>query len=252
MTIVANAALTESVEGAMREIVSAAHRPEGSYVRLPILYPSGSEVVVRVSGGPDQYFVTDFGMGYTEAEMMGATLTYVRQAKTISQTAGVGFDEHAFFAVEVSKDRLPGGIMTIGNCSAEAMILTCFKAAEKEAVDGAEYLIKKLTRVFGIERVHKDEKVVGASNHEWQFAASIVSGRKRTVFEYATKHPNSVASVAMKMDDVARLERGAPARIVMVRSKAAMGTYLGVLAHSASIIEDKISDPKIRELAGAA
>jgi threonyl-tRNA synthetase len=60
MTIVAKQAVTDTVDAAIREIVSASHRPEGSYVRLPILYPSGSEVVVRVSGGPDTYFVTDF------------------------------------------------------------------------------------------------------------------------------------------------------------------------------------------------
>jgi len=251
MTIVAKQSVTDAVDAAMREIVSAAHRPEGSYVRLPLLYPSGSEVVVRVSGGPDTFFVTDFGMGYTEAELMGAERIYVRQAKEISQAAGVGFDEHAFFAVEVARDRLPGGIITIGNCSAEAMSITAFKAAEKATMDASEFMIEKLERVFGTDRVRRDETIVGASNHEWRFAASVVSGRRRSVFEYATKHPNSVASVAMKMDDVSRLE-GAPRRIVMVRNKAEMGTYLGVLAHSANVVEDRIAGEKIRELAEAA
>lgn len=251
MNIVAKQSVTDAVDAAMREVVSASHRPEGSYVRLPILYPSGSEVVVRVSGGPYIYFVTDFGMGYTEAELMGAERIYMRQAKEISQAAGVGFDDHAFFAVKVPRERLPGGIVTISNCSAEAMVITAFKAAEKATMDASEFMIEKLEGIFGTDRVHRDETIVGASNHEWAFAASVMSGRKRIVFEYATKHPNSVASVAMKMDDVSRLD-GAPRRIVMVRDKAEMGTYLGVLAHSANVVEDRISAEKIRELAEVA
>jgi hypothetical protein len=248
MIIVADNVLSATVDTAMREIVSAAHRPEGSYVNLPILYPSGSAAVVRVSGGPDRYFVTDFGLGYSEAEMMGADRTYVRQAKTIGRNSGVAFDEHAFFVIEVPRDRIPGAIVTVANCSIEAVTLCAYKMAEKASVDASEFLIARLEAVFGAERVARQEKLVGASNHEWEFTAALKGGRRTSLFEFATKYPNSVASVAMKMNDVALLDR-APQRIVMVRDKMEMGTYLGVLSHSASVIEETIPVEQMRRLA---
>jgi hypothetical protein len=251
MTIIAKPSVVEAVNAAMRDLVSAAHRPEGSYVNLPISYPSGSEVVIRVSGGPERFFVTDFGMGFTEAELIGADKIYVRLAKQVGQAAGVGFDNHAFFSVEVDRDRLPGAMVTVANCSSEAMTITALKSAEKAAVDHAEFMIEKLERVFGADKVNRNAKIVGSSNHEWEFSAYILNGRKKSLFEFATKHAQSVASVAMKMDDVSRLD-GAPNRIVMVRNKVEMGTFLGVLAHSSNIVEEKIPDAKIRELADAA
>lgn len=240
-----------AIDVAVREIVSTAHRPEGSYVSLPVLYPSGSTVVVRVSGGPAKFLVTDFGMGHTEAEMMGCDRIYVRQARAIAQKSGVGFDEDAFFAVQVSQDQLAGAIITVGNCSSEAVAVSAFKLAEKTATDASEFLISKLETAFGHAQVSRKEKLVGASNHEWEFAAAVKDGRRTSLFEFATKHPNSVANVAMKMGDIALLGH-APRRIVMVHSKVEMGTYLGVLAHSASIVEETVSVDQIRKLAEAA
>ena len=243
--------IEQIVELAMREIVSAAHRAEGSYVRTPLLYPSGSEVVVRISGGPNDFFVTDFGAGYLEAEMMGAPRSYVRQATIVSRNAGVSFDCHSFFAVRVSLDTLPGAIVTIANCSHEAVALTAFKLAERASAEGAELMVEKLERVFGVSQVQRRAKIYGASNHEWEFDAFVQAVAYRSVFEFASPHATSIASVAMKMNDVARLE-GAPRRIVMVHSKPLMGTYLGVLAQASSVIEEFISDSRIRSLADAA
>jgi hypothetical protein len=240
-----------AIELAMREIVSAKHRPEGSYVNVPSLYPSGSSAVVRVSGGPDVFFVTDFAVGYTEAEFMGFDKIYLRQAKIVSEKSGIGFDDHAFFIVKVGIDRLAGAIVTVANCSVEAVILAAFKAAEKASGDGAVIMINKLERVFGAERVAKHTKILGASNHEWDFAATVTSNGKRTVFEFATKYPVSVATVAMKMNDISRLE-SAPKRVVMVSEKKALGTYLGVLSQSANVIEEGIDDSVVLKLAEAA
>lgn len=241
----------QAIETAMREIVSAKHRPEGSYVNLPALYPSGSSALVRVSGGPDVFFVTDFGLGYTESELMGFEKGYLRQAKIVSERSGVGFDEHAFFAVKVTADRLAGAIITVANCSVEAVMLAAFKAAEKASVDGAVFMIDKLERIFGLERVVKHRKFLGASNHEWDFAATVDLNGSSTVFEFAAKHPNSVANVAMKMNDISKLV-SAPKRVVMVRNKEALGTYLGVLSQTANVIEESIENSTLLRLAQAA
>lgn len=246
-----NEKANQAIEVAMREIVSAKHRPEGSYISLPALYPSGSSSVVRVSGGPDIFFVTDFGLGHTESELMGFEKVYLRQARIVSKRSGVRFDEHAFFAIKVTADRLAGAIITVANCSVEAVMLAAFKAAEKASADGAVSMIDKLERIFGLDRVDKHRKFLGASNHEWDFAATVNLNGGRTVFEFATKHSSSIASVSMKMNDVSRLTT-APKRVVMVRSKEDLGTYLGVLSQAANVIEVSVEDSSVRRLAEAA
>ena len=248
MMVLADVALKEAVEDAVPRLVSTAHMPEGSYVTTPLLYPSGSSVVVRVSGGQDRFFVTDFGLGRTEAEMMGGERIFSRSAYQIAATAGVGFDQNAFFAIEVARDRIAGAITAIASCSLEAVVMTAFRISERASNAASEVLVDQLEAAFGQPAVLRHDKVIGASNHEWEFSASVTVRERKSLFEVATKHPNSVAAVSTKMNDVARLER-APKRVVMVHRKAEFGTLLGVLSHNASIIEDSISIDQIRRLA---
>ncbi len=235
----------------MDELVYATHRPEGSYITLPLLYPSGASIVVRVSGGPHKFMVSDFGAGYTEAEFMGADRLYTRQASSVSQRTGTPFDHHAFFAIDVPRDRIAGAITTVANCSLEAVTLAAFKLAEKARTDASDRLIQRLETVFGQQRVVRDKKIVGASNHEWQFAASVNYQGQENIFEYATRNPTSIASVTMKMGDVALLEN-APRRIVVVHSKEELGTYLNVLSRTAHVIDENLEVDQIRKIARAA
>lgn len=247
ITLIDNS-LKEAVQAAISLVVSAAHAPEGSYVTTPLLYPSGSAVVVRVSGGGDRFFVTDFGLGRTEAEMMGADRVFTRNGQLVATAAGVSFDHNEFFVIEVPRDRIAGAIMAVANCSHEAVAMTAFRISERASAGAAEHLVERLESAFGGDAVKRDDKVIGASNHEWEFSASVTIGGRRSVFEVANKHPNSVAAVATKMGDVARVEH-APRRIVMVPRKADFGTYLGVLAHTANVVEEKIGIEQIRRLA---
>ena len=248
MTVLADVALTEVIEDAVPRLVSTAHMPEGSYVTTPLLYPSGSSVVIRVSGGQDRFFVTDFGLGRTEAEMMGGERIFSRNAQQVASAAGVGFDQNAFFAIEVPRDRIAGAITAIANCSLEAVIVTAFRISERASAAASELMVDQLEAAFGQPAVLRHDKVVGASNHEWEFSASVTINARKSLFEVATKHPNSVAAVSTKMNDVARLEH-APRRIIMVHRKEEFGTLLGVLSHNANIIEDRIGIEQIRRLA---
>lgn len=51
----------DQIHEAIRSLVQAKVRQEGIYVKLPILYPSGSNVVVMISGSENAFYVTDFG-----------------------------------------------------------------------------------------------------------------------------------------------------------------------------------------------
>jgi hypothetical protein len=95
------------------------------------MYPSGTTVVVRIEQGENKFFVSDFGLGFQEAELMGADLLYARHAHPIAETNGVRFDNQAFFILEASRDQLPGAVVTIANCSHEATVRAADTLAEK-------------------------------------------------------------------------------------------------------------------------
>ncbi|MGD0187013.1 MAG: hypothetical protein ABSC25_17425 [Roseiarcus sp.] len=111
------------IEDVGRQLVTIDHGAAGSFVKLPLLYPSGANVVVRVEGGADRFFVSDAGFGYQEADMMGASLIYCRHGHAIAASAGIKFDNQSFFLIEASRDQIPGAVVTVGNCSLEATAL---------------------------------------------------------------------------------------------------------------------------------
>jgi hypothetical protein len=248
------------IENVAREIVAAEHHVGGSFIRLPMLYPSGATVVVRIEAGENRYFVSDWGLGYQETDLYGAGSFYVRHGRHIAEKSGVGFDNQAFFVMEASREQLAGAVVTIANCSQEAAMRAADALAEKTFEDSKERLYERLVRVFSKETgnakkiVTKNAKVIGHSSTEWPIATIVkLPGSARpTIFEPVTKHHNSVASATMKFNDIALLGREAPNRVAMVHEKKQFGTLLSVLSQSASVIDDDAPDAAIVRLSKAA
>jgi hypothetical protein len=254
------AKFNELIESVARQLVAIEHDPNGAFIRTPLLYPSGSTVVVRVAQGAGRYFVSDWGLGYHESDMQGAGLFYMRHARPIAEAAGVGFDNQAFFIMEASRDQLAGAVVTIANCSQEATIQAAYALAEKTFEDSKERLYERLVKVFDRKAgprtkiVAKNARVIGHSSTDWPIATIVrfPGARNSTIFEPVTKHQNSVAHASMKFHDIALLGKDAPARVAVVHNKEEFGTLLQVLSQSASVIDDDAPDSTIVRLAKAA
>src|SRR5262245_4308689 len=248
------------VDAVARALVATDHDVNGSFIRTPLAYPSGSLVVVRVDQADDnRLFVSDLGLGYQEADLAGAASFYTRHARTIAEKAGVGFDNQAFFVMEAARDQLAGAVVTIANCSQEATVRAADSLAEKTFEDSKERLYERLVAVFQKKTptsrvVTKNAKIVGQSSTEWQIATLVrpPGAVRPTIFEPVTKHHLSVASAAMKFSDIARLGADAPGRVAMVHDKKEFGTLLGVLSQSANVVDDDVPDSTIERLAMAA
>lgn len=240
------------VDSVARQIVATEHRTGGSFIRTPLMYPSSTSVVVRIEQGDNRFFVSDFGLGYQEAELMGAGLLYARHAHPIAETSGVRFDNQSFFVLEASRDQLPGAVVTIANCSQEATIRAADALAEKTFEDSKARLYERLVKIFTPKIVARNVEVTGASNQKWRVSTIVnVPSTLPTIFEPVTKHANSVASASMKFGDIA-LREDAPARVAVVQKRSEFGPLLTVLSRSASIIEDDAPTAKICQLARAA
>jgi hypothetical protein len=247
-----SATLQAVVEELARELVSVEYRSGSSFIRTPLLYPSGGSVVVRVDEhSASSYFVSDMGFGYQEAEFMGASLTYARHARLIAENAGVRFDHHAFFVIQVGRDQLAGAVATIANCSLEATTVAAYKLAERKVADEADRLYQRLITIFEPAAVRRNEEVIGASHTSWPVATIVRSDRGRlTIFEPVTPHHASVASVATKFNDISLLDTP-PNRVAVVRNKQEMGTYLAVISQTADVVTRDAPDKTIVRLAAA-
>jgi hypothetical protein len=233
-------------------LVATEHRQGGSFVRTPLLYPSGATVVVRIEDGADRFFVSDIGLGHQEADMMGAGNMYARNAHAIAETAGVRFDNQAFFVLEASREQLLGAVVTIANCSQEATIRAADALSEKTFEDSKGRLYERLVTLFERKAVAKNVDVIGSSNQVWKVAALVSLPHTRpTIFEPVTKHPSSVAHASMKFGDIA-LRDDPPQRIAVVRKRVEFGSLLTVLARSANIIEEDSPNDRIIQLTKAA
>jgi hypothetical protein len=253
MTATVKPKIREVVEAVAREIVAADHRASGSFIRTPLMYPGGATVVIRIEQGDDRFLVSDIGLGNREAELMGAGSMYQRPARAIAEEAGVRFDNEAFFVIEASREQLPGAVVTIANCSQQAVMRACDALAEKTFEDRKARLYDRLVQVFEPKAVKKNFEIVGASTQRWPFAAVVsLPGHRPTVFEPVTKHPNSIAHASMKFGDLALLKNDAPHRVAVVQNKSELGKLLTVLSRSADVIDDSETDDHIRKLALAA
>ena len=241
----------EVVRSAASQLVSCDLISGATYVTTPLMYSSGSYVVVRVEQAADEYFVSDFGAGHEEAQLINGEHIFRKVSAGVAEANGVGFDSYAFFVLKVSAAQLPGAIATIANSSQEAVNITAMKVSERKHKDDNSVLFDRLSDVFGRKSIARDAHIVGASNTEWHVSSLVTVESRQVAFEAVSKHPNSVVHAAAKFSDIARIKR-APGRVAVVPNKNALGTYLGVLSHNASVIERRSDDSVFHRLMEAA
>ena len=244
---------SEMVDAVSRELVTAEHRAGASFIRTPLLYPSGATVVVRIDEGQEEFFVSDMGFGFREADLMGGSRIYARHAKIIANANGIGFDSHSFFVIRASRNQLAGAVMAVANCSLLATTRVSERISREKESDAAEELVERLNQIFRPEHVEKSAEVYGASTTAWEVTALVRTPHAAvpTIFEPVSNHRGSISAVATKFNDLSRVDRP-PHLVSVVHNKEAFGTLLGVLSQTGHVINDNVPDRTFLRLAEAA
>ena len=238
----------EIVGSVARALADVRHEQNASYINLPVLYPSGSMVVARIDPHQDgRFLVSDMGLGFQEADLMGAGKLFTHSAPAVAVRAGIHFDLQTF-SLSVRKEQLVGAVSVIAACSQEAVQLASFRLDERKKADAADRLCERLYRLFTPAKVERSATVLGASNTPWTVTALVHADGHKAVYEPVSEHANSVASALTKFVDLAQLEES-PARIAVVRSKQALGTRLSLIATAANVVEESVSDQTMERLA---
>jgi hypothetical protein len=233
-------------EAVARALVDTNVKGGSAFITTPLLYPSGSHVLIRMDGVADRWFVSDDGYGYLEADMMGGLPTFRRLARPLASRTGVRFDERCFFVLEVERDVLPGAVITVSNVSKQAVERTAFALEERRIAISRDVFEERLTAAFGAKAIAHNVSFVGASGKEWDVDVGITSdGHIERLFEFVTPRATSVAAAVMKFTDI-RATVGAPrtAAVLSNRTRTEVPLVL-LLSRVAGAAIDAADSPEI-------
>jgi hypothetical protein len=244
--------LSAIAEQVARELATSVETPGGCFIQTPLLYPSGTSVVVRIDGAGDRFFVSDNGMGYEEANGLNEAARFGSVARSLIAGSEIGFDSRFLYAADATNDELVGVVAAVANVSQRAVIEVTLRHEAKKVDSDRKTLIDRLEHAFGVPRVAKDISIRGASNVEWEVTARVETRDNIvSIFDYVKRHKNSVSSTVAMFHDIARLETP-PRRIVTVRDMTEMGFFVGLLSQAANVIElPRTNDDTLRRLAAA-
>jgi hypothetical protein len=170
---------------------------------------------------------------------MGAVTYFSSHAKAVATGAGVGFDQHAFFVMEVARDQLTGAVATVANCSHDAVAIAAFRLEDKVKSDAGEKVFERIAEVFPRHAIARDAEIRSSSTFRWHVATLVTFESKRCIFDAVTPHHNSVVNAAAKFHDIAHLE-DPPGRVAMVHSRRAFDRHLGLLTPASKVIELRV------------
>lgn len=232
----------------MRQLVGADHTQQRSLIWLPIIYPSGSLLGVRLTNGGDTYALSDMALSYEESRNVRAQRAFNRHAPLVAEAAGVAFEQRSFLLRGIRAEQLPGAVIALANCAHSAVTLAVHKQAAADAREAEQRLFERLVRMFGHAEQHRT--VTGASGTPWDVDAVVKVGDREILFEAVGSAKQSIYATVAKYHDIARLPYP-PLRIASVNHREELGSMLGVLSQAANVIESDTPDSTIRQLVAA-
>ena len=240
-----------AIERAVDRLVRASQVSDGFLVSLPMAYPTGTAVGIRIEPAQGGYYVSDFAMGYREAEDFGAERSFRYHLKKMIEGGPVEFTPGKQIRIRVNEGQLRGAIIKVANLSRDAAVKAYENAADWDDEELAADLFQRLSDVFGASYVIAKALKTGASSVQWKFAAEVKIQGRDILFDAVSPHHNSVFSAVSKFNDVQREDDNFDA-VAVVESKKAMGKWLPLLSQAAIVIESGASKETLRKLAEAA
>lgn len=231
----------QSVDEAVRRLVTTSHFAAGSIVSMPVSYPSGTTVTLEITMQQGRCFVSDRGGAFQEAEMFGAPRYFKTEAVRIAEAAGIRFDGRDMFVAEVPPENLRGAMVAVANASAEATTAAMLRAADRGDHDARENLYARLVSIYKTKDVQKDAQLIGKSNHKWRVSVLVMDKTQQWVFEPVTGNYISAVGTAAKFQDFAQIEFP-PSRAAVIKSRDDMKDFYGLIAGASNRVLT-MSDP---------
>jgi hypothetical protein len=230
--------LDETVEMMVHELVSVQRIASDAVINMPLLYPSGASVTVRVTPAGDVYHISDGGFAYREVEAVGADRSFAQVASAIVTLNELKRNSRAIFT-DADRPTLFRAICDVAAASWQVVDRIYSRLPDETDEEIEEYLRERLAHIFGAQKV-QPAKLIGASTSEWDVTAVVKQDGESTVFQAVAAHPNSIFRTSTAFHDLAALDH-APKLVAVVKDRKALGSRLGLLSPG-RIIEGTQSD----------
>lgn len=234
--------VSDVADAAARQLVSVRHCGSSTFINLPLIYPSGSFVTVKLDRVYAGFRVSDNGFAYRELESVGAQRSFPRVAASAAEAELLECNRRAIFVEVSDASQVVRAITDVAMASWQVADRVISRIADQEEADIAEHLQERLSRIFGEDSVKPQHKLVGSSTTEWEISAVVQLPNKQVGFHAVSNHQNSVFRTSTAFRDLASLDRP-PVLVAVVHSKSDLGPkLLGLLAQAGRVIEDEQPD----------
>lgn len=239
--------IVAAIEAATRDLVAVRQVGNSSYLSLPLLYPDGSSVTLKIDKIASGIRISDNGFAYREVENIGADRSFGHHAKRIAEEEGVEANTRAVY-VDVGIDELHRAICDVAAASWRIAERIYSRVSEHEETEIEDALKARLSSVFGEARIRPEHTIVGASTNPWDVSAIVEVNRAKAVFQAVSNHANSIFRTSTAFHDIARTDNP-PRLVAVVQSKPALGKRLALLSQAGRVIEAGQPDEVFRSAA---
>ena len=240
--------VAEIAEAAVRDLVRVSHWGSSSFINLPLVFPDGSGVAVKLDFIGGDVRVSDNGFAYRVLEAIGAQRSFAKTAASIAESCELKIDRRTI-SVDVSPDFVPNAICEVATASWLVADRVFRRLPDEESEEIKEHLLDRLATIFP-ESLVREPTLKGASSHPWELSAVVSHGGHPTVFHAVGSHMQSVNKASTSFLDLANLSTP-PRLVAVVKSKPDMAEKLTLLAQAgAHIIEETQADDDYRRAAG--
>ena len=225
-----SANLTSVVDSAVRELLTVTHRPNESYVHLPLITPSGASVTVRISRRIGGFNVDDAGFTYSDLESVGAERSFAKTAAKLAEAEGLIVGKRMISAI-AEDDDLGRAICDVGVASWSVVDRVYGKLHPADDYELSDALRARLAEIFGTDHVDENQIITGSSTNEWEVSAILHLNGKRTVFQAIGENVVSVYKASTAFHDIGA-NLNPPVLVAVVRDLSKLGPRLNILSQS--------------------
>lgn len=227
-----------AAERAIRELAPVRKWGETAFVNLPMFFPGGTAVTIRVAESSMGFIVSDNGFTYSELQAVGAERSFAKASKPIVEAHGITRNGHLLY-VDVQAEDLPRAIADVAAASWQITTkVYADRAEDPDEVDLEEELTGKLISLFGKSNVIRKKKLYGVSAAvEWEVSALVKTKENSAIFQAVGSRAQSVYRVNSAFHDISGIENP-PSLVAVVRDKSALGKRLGLLSQAGMVIEE--------------
>jgi len=230
-----------TVETVARDLVRHRRVNGSSFINLPLLYPDGSNVTVRVDAIESGLRVSDNGFAFREAEDVNATRSFGQNKKGIAEEFNVQFGQKLIFT-DTASDGLFEAVCDVAAASWQIAARVYSRLPDDEEIELEEELGERLKTLFGTPHVEENKELRGASSVSWPVSAVVSFSDHKTVFQAVGGNANSINRSATAFRDLSLLPNP-PKIVAVVRDRTLLGARASLLTQaSARVLERGQSD----------